>query len=1204
MKKSSSPKVVTRASIQSKNQMLFEKVPAQRIRRKVYVFLLRHSALFREIKTFREVCYIKKYGNFNNDWYLTANPDVERDFGRGSRIERLFSHIRILRKYLRHPLRHYVKFGALEGRIPYPNFDGNQYCNNYPDVKSSFMNPYFHYLKYGKNEGREISIDTPLQGTIFEMLGEKLKYCPYCHKIGVQFPSLKENCRIAIHIHLTDLSLMHHIENQLKNIPVPFALFISKKQDYNDELIFSLTQPLPLLEKIKIESVQSSTDNIIALLTKFSTELKNYDYVCHIHTDKTLLALNETEVKASISALLKSENSISEILSLLDQNGKIVFPAPLNDNSSLWSSWENDFEFAKAFMENNGKSNLLKKFPAFIYPKTSMFWTTGKVVSELSQLNFDCLCSSPADSAKKDLPKDLLERLLLILLSNDPKFAYCISDDNMGKDDFFYEETQIDFSNDEKTYKNVKVLAYYLPQFHPTPENDKWHGKGFTEWTSVRSAFPLFFGHNQQRIPHDDIGYYLLDSPAILKKQADMMKKSGVDGLIFYHYWFTGKLILERPAQLLLENSDIDMPFCFCWANENWTKRWDGNTKETLLEQKYSVSDAKDFIHYLIPFFRDPRYIRIHNRPVLFIYLLCDFPDFPAYREVWREECNKADLPAPYLVATLIRGTTSPISYGMDAGLSRAIYHWMGGHVPDEKNNLFRYADMSGAVYDYWKTASYYMKEPATSEFPLFKDIIPQWDNTARYKERAILVHRSTPDKFAYWFRNLMEYSEKNLKEGEALAVINAWNEWAEGAYLEPDKKFGYAFLNTIGRVLHGKQSFVPKEILRYPSLHDDLFFFLSKEKKPLIIFDHAWGGGANSFRNMLKEKYLKENRCILCLTPAFGHLNATFTFQNLSRTYTFNNFSILHSVYFENVHEIILNSIVSFLDVYGEDASLSISGEKYHRLIDDIINLKIHLHATLRYMFHDFFLLCPHFTLFSSEGTYCNPGKNPAQCNNCITQIRPSGPWRFLSPDLNGNVWRTASAKLIKHLDEMRFFSENTIKITQQTFDLPHEKITLCPHAPLKTFTPQTFSAKPLTIGIIGTINQAKGADFIIKFADYLRIHSPQTKIVIIGQIEQEAALHKKNIVVHGKYDPTQLPDLLHRYKINIGFLPSLCPETFSYVTQELMMLDLPMVCFDLGAPADRIRNWNKGMIIPEISAAAAWATIQKLYNDWNSSK
>ena len=185
-----------------------------------------------------------------------------------------------------------------------------------------------------------------------------------------------------------------------------------------------------------------------------------------------------------------------------------------------------------------------------------------------------------------------------------------------------------------------------------------------------------------------------------------------------------------------------------------------------------------------------------------------------------------------------------------------------------------------------------------------------------------------------------------------------------------------------------------------------------------------------------------------------------------------------------------------------------------------------------------------------------------------------------------------------------MRFFSENTIKITQQTFDLPHEKITLCPHAPLKTFTPQTFSAKPLTIGIIGTINQAKGADFIIKFADYLRIHSPQTKIVIIGQIEQEAALHKKNIVVHGKYDPTQLPDLLHRYKINIGFLPSLCPETFSYVTQELMMLDLPMVCFDLGAPADRIRNWNKGMIIPEISAAAVWATIQKLYNVWNSSK
>ena len=153
--------------------------------------------------------------------------------------------------------------------------------------------------------------------------------------------------------------------------------------------------------------------------------------------------------------------------------------------------------------------------------------------------------------------------------------------------DYMYYEDQRDYSKIIK-HKNIKVLSYYLGQFHPIPENDEWHGKGFTEWTNVKRAYPLFKGHYQQHIPHTDLGYYILDNPEILKKQANMMKKAGVYGQIFYHYWFTGKLILEKPVQMLLKNKDIDMPFCFCWANENWTRRWDGEDDDVLLGQTYS----------------------------------------------------------------------------------------------------------------------------------------------------------------------------------------------------------------------------------------------------------------------------------------------------------------------------------------------------------------------------------------------------------------------------------------------------------------------------------------------------------------------------------------------------------------------------------------------------------------------------------------
>ena len=362
-------------------------------------------------------------------------------------------------------------------------------------------------------------------------------------------------------------------------------------------------------------------------------------------------------------------------------------------------------------------------------------------------------------------------------------------------------EKQIKYFND-KNNLNIKILSYYLPQFHVIPENDLWHGKGFTEWTNVRKASPLFEGHYQKHIPHSDIGYYNLENNNVLVKQLDMMKKSGIYGQIFYHYWFNGKMILEKPSQMLLKDTSIKMPFCFCWANENWTMRWDGNENEILLKQEYSEDDARNFIEYLIPFFKDERYIKIENRPIIFIYRPASFPNFEVYKNIWKEFCKKNELDEPFIVGTLTRGALDPIQYSMDAAVERVLHDWTGKKVKRINESLSIFKKIKNDILDYKDVANFYMSQNKKREFTYFRSIIPMWDNTARYSENAHIVHNSTPKQFELWLDNLILYSKKYLPKEKRFIIVNAWNEWAEGAHLEPDQRHGYAYLNSIGRSL------------------------------------------------------------------------------------------------------------------------------------------------------------------------------------------------------------------------------------------------------------------------------------------------------------------------------------------------------------------------------------------------------------------
>jgi lipopolysaccharide biosynthesis protein len=391
-----------------------------------------------------------------------------------------------------------------------------------------------------------------------------------------------------------------------------------------------------------------------------------------------------------------------------------------------------------------------------------------------------------------------MERLILVAANLPGKIAYKVMSDKFDRKLTYY-ENQLDFETQLKDYNGPKVYSFYLPQFHAIAENDLWHGKGFTEWVKVRSAQPLFEGHYQQHVPHPDFGYYEhTEDSEIFSKQARAMKNAGVDGQIFYHYWFQGKLILEGPARRLLEDASIDMPFAFCWANENWTRRWDGLEDDVLLRQDYDLDDATNFIRYLIPFFKDSRYIRRDGSVLLIVYNADKNPLMKEYASIWERECASEGITI-HLVYVLRGEAKHPAEFGMSAALERPLSNWAYGRIRDVSKDLHSYSKLKADILSYSDVVSYFKREVPKHDFEVVPSLLPGFDNTARYGGNAHVVHESLPDMFSDWLRDTIDRAQE-LSEKNRFVVINAWNEWAEGAHLEPDLRFGYAFLNAVGR--------------------------------------------------------------------------------------------------------------------------------------------------------------------------------------------------------------------------------------------------------------------------------------------------------------------------------------------------------------------------------------------------------------------
>jgi lipopolysaccharide biosynthesis protein/ubiquinone/menaquinone biosynthesis C-methylase UbiE/outer membrane murein-binding lipoprotein Lpp len=345
-----------------------------------------------------------------------------------------------------------------------------------------------------------------------------------------------------------------------------------------------------------------------------------------------------------------------------------------------------------------------------------------------------------------------------------------------------------------------RAIAFYLPQFHPFPENDAWWGKGFTEWTNVGKARPMFQGHHQPHCPIH-LGYYDLRVPEVMEEQAKLAKEYGISGFAYYFYWFAGKVLMDLPLKQMLGNPKVDIPFCMIWANENWSRRWDGMDHDILIAQKHSIEDSRALLAYLRPFMEDPRYIKVDGKPLFIIYRADIIPDMKETILSWRSQAVEFGFPGLHVVCAQTFGQRDPHKYGFDAAMEFPPHTVNSEEVSDRID--FVDPAFRGSVFSYDQVVTNAVTRHGDA-FKVFPTAMLSWDNTARKKRDSHIFVDFSIVRYAQWLSSNAERVTKDsrLSSDEKLIFINAWNEWAEGTHLEPDQKHGYGYLEATRSVM------------------------------------------------------------------------------------------------------------------------------------------------------------------------------------------------------------------------------------------------------------------------------------------------------------------------------------------------------------------------------------------------------------------
>jgi lipopolysaccharide biosynthesis protein len=610
-------------------------------------------------------------------------------------------------------------------------------------------------------------------------------------------PGTQPRIAVVVHAYFTDL--LPQLIDSLRTIPVPFDLVVTNASG----------GPLPLdlsaLDRV-VNSVVLDVPNqgrdILPLIEVVNADLlEPYELVLKVHTKKSAWRESHETLGGDGAAwrdsfltdLVGTEEQVRVILSAFAADPTLGL---VTANDSILGSdyWGGDEENTAALLR---RIELDLVPDALRFAAGSMYWIRGFVLQGLRSLDLVAEDFEEEAGQVDGTTAHAVERAIGILTR---EAGYRLAEAGAVQADDGDPEY---FAPDAPRVPRSRVVPFYLPQFHRFEENDRWWGRGFTEWSNVAAAKPVFHGHRQPMLP-SDLGYYDLSSDTVRRDQYALAKAAGIEGFMYYYYWFAGRRLMDGPINQLVA-SDDDAPFCIMWANENWTRRWDGSERDILIAQDYDEVPAEQFIDDVLDLLKDPRYLRLDGKPLISVYRPTQIPDFERVLAHWRQVAVDAGLGGlSILTVDVGRGMQGiegdPLNHGIDAYLEFAPHNRRWTSVLREQlsvdsrfqGNILSYAAMV-------RDAELTLQEPVeTRRYP---GVMVNFDNTPRRQWQPDLWYGANP----YTFRRWLEAAVSAVADRDAdhrLVFVNAWNEWAEGAVLEPSQRFGRSYLLATRDVL------------------------------------------------------------------------------------------------------------------------------------------------------------------------------------------------------------------------------------------------------------------------------------------------------------------------------------------------------------------------------------------------------------------